>query len=411
MPKASVRIPFTKDRFYAEFLPVLLLWYTLGVLVQIPNTRKLRLSILAVIGALAWRVATRYDYDPSPEPGNNWVSFSVCWFLSFMMLRAIDFATSKQFKRIQYSILPPDASVDFITQLGGAMWNAFDLLFNARGIGWDWGKHIYVPPKEPGEGSSSTATSAIGHLIAFVQVQVLFDFVLFAQQSWTLHPSHLPTHPAGGTIFDPTLPPLLRYGKVVAMTFLCPLGLCCSFQATYNAVAAFSIGILRQRPEQWPPLFHAPWRATSLADFWGVRWHQVFKRAFVVSGAKPAARIAGRAGGVIGAFFVSGLMHDMGVWGAGMGTDLGAITLFFTMMGVGCAIEGLFKQYTGIKVRGPVGWAWAMVWMFFWGSWIVDAWARRGLIISHMSPPNARPALYWAKVVQKWISLYGEPLA
>ncbi|KZV65527.1 hypothetical protein PENSPDRAFT_613897 [Peniophora sp. CONT] len=292
------------------------------------------------------------------------------------------------------------------------MWNAIDLVWNARGVGWDWGKNIHVPPKERGDSSPGSATSAIGHLESFVKVQILFDFVLFAQQSWTLYPSDtLPTHPAGGTIFDPTLPPLLRYGKVVAMTFLCPLGLCFSFQATYNAVAAFSIAILRQKPEQWPPLFHAPWRAESLGDFWGTRWHQVFKRAFITCGARPGFRIAGRAGGVVGAFFVSGLMHDFGTWGAGMGTDLSAITFFFTMMGVGIALEVLFAQSTGVKVRGPLGWAWAMAWMIFWGSLIVDAWARRGLIISKMSPDEYRPALYWAKVVQKWISLHGEPFA
>lgn len=77
-PQASERIPFTKDRFNAEFLPVLLIWYALGVLVQLPNTRKLRLAILPVMAVIAWRAGTRYDYDPSPEPGNNWISYSVC---------------------------------------------------------------------------------------------------------------------------------------------------------------------------------------------------------------------------------------------------------------------------------------------------------------------------------------------
>jgi hypothetical protein len=329
------------------------------------------------------------------------------WFLSFMMLRATDFATSKQFTRVKYSILPPDAPADLAIQLPGAMWNAIDLLFNGRGVGWDWGKSIHVPPGKP--------KTALEHLFMFGKTQVIFDFILFAQQSWTLHPSSQPWHPAGGTIFDPTLPPLWRYAKVAAMILLCALGLCCSFQATYNAVAAFSIGVLRQAPEQWPPLFTAPWAATSLADFWGTRWHQVFKRSFIICGAKPAALLApsgaGRLAGVIGAFALSGLMHDAGVWGAGMRTDPGAITLFFTMMGVGCVLETLFTKTTGIRVRGPLGWAWAMIWLFCWGSLIVDAWARRGLIISKMSADNARPALYWAKLVQKWISMNGEPFA
>ena len=76
-------MPFTGDKFNTEFLPILILWYALGVLVQLPNTRRLRLAILPVMGVMAWRVGTRYHYDPSPEPGNNWISYSVCVSFSY----------------------------------------------------------------------------------------------------------------------------------------------------------------------------------------------------------------------------------------------------------------------------------------------------------------------------------------
>lgn len=61
-----------------QFVPVLLLFYVLGVLVQLPNTRAIRLSILPVMGTLAWRVCTRYNFDGSDEPGHNWTSMTVC---------------------------------------------------------------------------------------------------------------------------------------------------------------------------------------------------------------------------------------------------------------------------------------------------------------------------------------------
>ncbi|KZV65528.1 hypothetical protein PENSPDRAFT_689775 [Peniophora sp. CONT] len=414
-PQASDRVPFTKGNFYAEILPILLLWYLLGVLVQLPNTRKLRLAVLPIIAGMSWQAGTRYNYNPSPQPGNtsgHLLGCVPCWTLFFIVMRSIEFAMAKQYKRIKWSILSEDTPRTTTTRIFGAVWDALDLVWNPRGIGWDWGKNIHVPPNEGGDGSPGSATSASGHLASFVKVQILFDFALFAQQSWTLYPSDtLPTHPAGGTIFDPTLPPLLRCGKVVAMTFLCALGLCCSFQAIYNVMAAFSIAILRQKPEQWPPLFHAPWRAESLVDFWGTRWHQVMKRVFVKCGAIPGFLIAGRIGGVIGAFFVSGVIHDVATWGAGMGAEFSTITMFFTMMGVGIVLEALFTQRTGFRVRGPLGWAWAMAWMFFWGSWIVDAWTRRGVFVSKMSADEYRPALYWAKIVQKWVSLHGERLA
>ena len=328
------------------------------------------------------------------------------WFMSFLMLRATDFANeAKPFVRERFSWLPPNAPKDFSTQLKGALLNAFDLTFNARGIGWNWGKNIYIPPSTP-----SSRKGPLDFFVGHVITQTFFDFVLFAQQSWDLHPSKYPTHRYGGTIFNPDLPPLRRYGKVIAMTFLCPLGLCTSFQATYYLIGFLAMTVCGQVAEQWPPLFQAPWMATSLADFWGLRWHQVFKRSFVVCGAKPAAQIFGRAGGVIGAFFVSGIMHDFGVWGSGLGTELSSVTLFFVMMGVGCVLEGIWKEKTGTKVRGPLGWFWAMAWMFFWGSWIVDAWARRGLIISKMSADAARPSLYWIYVAERWVKLHGKPL-
>ncbi|KAI0067201.1 hypothetical protein BV25DRAFT_1819506 [Artomyces pyxidatus] len=330
--------------------------------------------------------------------------------MSFLMLRATDFATSAQpFQRTQFSALPTTPSDDFSTQLMAALLNAFDLCFNARGIGWSWGKGIYTPPRDAGVSVPETSKSALDFLLAYLKVQLFFDFLLFGQQTWTLSPSTHPTHPAGGSIWDPTLPLPLRLGKVAAMSIMCGIGLCSSFAATYNMVACIALTVFRQTAAQWPPLFQEPWRATSLADFWGLRWHQVFKRAFIVCGAKPAARVFGRAGGVIGAFFVSGLMHDAGVWGAGMGTDPAAITLFFVMMGVGCALEGVWKEKTGLKVRGVVGWVWTMTWLIVWGSLIVDAWARRGLIISKMSPDSQRPALYWVKVVQRWVELHGQP--
>lgn len=327
------------------------------------------------------------------------------WFLSFLMLRAIDFATSsKPFVRERFSWLPPNAPKDFATQLKGAMLNGIDLMFNARGVGWDWGKGVYIPAFK-----STTRRGPLEFLVGYVSTQVVFDFVLFAQQSWDLSPSKYPTHRYGGTIFNPDLPLLLRYGKVAIMSYTCPLGLYLSFQATYYQVGFVAMTFFGQSAEQWPPIFDEPWKAASVADLWGKRWHQVFKRSFVVSGGIPGALLFGRAGGVIGAFFVSGIMHDFAVWGAGLGTELSSVTLFFVMMGVGGVLEGIWRAKTGVKVQGVWGMLWVAVWTVVWASFIVDAWARRGLIISKLGADSARPALYWIKVAQRWVELHGQP--
>ena len=57
---------------------MLAFFYTLAVLVQLPNTRILRLSALVAMGTLAWRVSTRYNFDKSDEPGHNLGSMTVC---------------------------------------------------------------------------------------------------------------------------------------------------------------------------------------------------------------------------------------------------------------------------------------------------------------------------------------------
>lgn len=73
---------------------------------------------------------------------------TVCqWFMPFLILRVTDFATTtKPIVQERFSWFPPNAPKDYTTQLRGALLNAFDLTFNAYGIGWNWGKGIYIPP-------------------------------------------------------------------------------------------------------------------------------------------------------------------------------------------------------------------------------------------------------------------------
>lgn len=92
----------------------------------------------------------------------------------------------------------------------------------------------------------------------------------------------------------------------------------------------------------------------------------------------------------MGAFVVSGLMHDAGVWGLGRGTEFRTVCGFF-FMGVGAALEHVFRQMTGRRVGGIWGWAWTMVWTICWGTLIVDAWARRGMIAADFFPYELRP--------------------
>jgi hypothetical protein len=109
-----------------------------------------------------------------------------------------------------------------------------------------------------------------------VTIQTFFDFITFAQKSWDLSPSKYRTHRHGETIFDPNLR-LLHYGKVITMTVTSRFTSFTSLQAIYYLMGFIAMTIFGQDAEQWPPDFQTPWLATSLSNYRGERWHQLFK--------------------------------------------------------------------------------------------------------------------------------------
>lgn len=72
----------------------------------------------------------------------------------------------------------------------------------------------------------------------------------------------------------------------------------------------------------WPRLSNKPIFSNSLTDFWGKRWHSLFRRIFVVVGARPSSSIPEKLGfkkinksvkvgfGTLGAFMTSGVLHE-----------------------------------------------------------------------------------------------------
>ena len=258
-----------------------------------------------------------------------------------------------------------------------ALWDALDLISNFRGIDWDWSRDNCMPKETRPTDSTPTflaytALSALTHL-------ALFDTSLHTFR--TISPSTFRS-PAGGTIFDSTLPPLERYTRSTAMTLLSGIVFYAIIQCIYDLNTITMILLFRQKPSRWPPLFDAPWRATSVANFWGKRWHQLFRSSFVSIGVKPGSYFAGRAGAVYGAFLVSAILHDWGMWPMARGLQFSRVGGFFLAMGLGCILE----ERSSVKTRGWSGWAWTMLWVVGWGNLLVDAWARTGLLSGTIFP-------------------------
>ncbi|KAG9120771.1 hypothetical protein FRC07_003596, partial [Ceratobasidium sp. 392] len=192
---------------------------------------------------------------------------------------------------------------------------------------------------------------------------------------------------------------------------------------------------------EWPPLFDHPFRSTSLGEFWSKRWQGTPRRVFLVGGARPgkvvgmyvgqtvgqlgmffssrkanrhermdrARSLGSRAGYVMGAFLVSGLMHDFGMWGMGQGMDFRRVTGYFLIQGAGVIIESMLglgqttseeKIKKGSIVRQPpnlVLYRYLMkLWVFGWvvvpATMMIEAWLQRGFGLVILVPDAYSPS-------------------
>ena len=318
----------------------------------------------------------------TPETAQGWL-FGV-------VLRSLAWTIAKEPLR-RYN--PPvegqrAALTERLLTIPNVLLDAFDLMFNMRGIGWSWS---YKPFPKP-----TTWSTSIPSILA----ELLLKFVAFDTSHYLIQrirPSV--SDPAGGTIFDPTLSIIPGF----AWAAFCAV---CGAMMVYTIIDVFYLTstligriLLRQPAWLWPPLFEHPWTSTSLADFWSLRWHQIFRYGFVELGSRPGGATLGRPGALFGAFALSGLLHDFGTWGLGEEMELLSITGFFLLMGVGTALEYGFKQATGHRVGGLWGWVWSAVWSIGWGTMIIDAWTRRGLMASDFFPSAPRPGKWLVDVI------------
>ncbi|KAL4066745.1 hypothetical protein J3A83DRAFT_4259327 [Scleroderma citrinum] len=276
---------------------------------------------------------------------------------------------------------------------GSLLLNACDLAMGVRELSWRGPSKPKVlrqphPPQRSSTFIRRRTLSVVFHL-------VLGDFFQFALQ---LFSPKLGT-PAGDSVFDPSLPALQRYLRSTLMSLLLGCMIYAATRAFYDAISVVGVLIFRQSSSQWPPLFSSPWRATSLRELWGERWHHLNRSWIINLGAKPMYHIFGPAGGVLGAFAISGLMHDLGLRAAGRGSDFLAVVGFFFMMGVGVLLESMWIAACGKSPSGVIGWLWTFGWLALWGNHIANAWLVRGVAAGAVIPEEYRPSkMAWALI-------------
>lgn len=384
----SVKIPLNASSLASMVFPLLATYFTTALLVILPGTVVWRRALLPFTIWFAFCVGAYLDVSGG-DPAKGQANQALAFFPFMIVMRCLAWAVySDQVQPIPGSFADANAKR---ASFWATLWNVCDLALGLRELSWQGPskpKTLLQVPLPQGRSSFLRCRTR-----SVIQLLVLSDVLLFALQSFS---PELST-PAGGSVFDPSLPPFRRYLRSTTMTFLFGASVYVTTRTVYDAISVFAVFILRQSPSRWPPLFFSPWKATSLTELWGDRWHHMNRSWMVAVGSRPASRILGRAAGVLGAFALSGLMHDLGLRAVGRGSDFAAIFGFFFMMGVGVIMESAWKMMTGRLPSGIAGWLWVLTWVGLWANRATDAMLTRGAASSGFFPEPYRPfKLVWA---------------
>ncbi|KAG8874585.1 hypothetical protein FRC20_005708 [Serendipita sp. 405] len=288
--------------------------------------------------------------------------------------------------------------------------DALEVIGSVRGIGWEFGKGLYIAPE-------TRPLDRRGFLLSYLQFFILSFLTLDFIESML---KVLPGFSDGyrGSIFfvqalpsflsrNTTLSPLVkeypteillvfRYLVSTGITFAIGFGVIAGFNMVYSLLTVFCVGVLGHNPESWAfPLFDHPWRATSLADFWGRRWHQTLRQTFFIFGGYPLQYILsaitgiftsnektkkniGRMGLVLGTFTASGLFHGFAIYPMGKGGISSTGIIYFASQGVFVLVERGWSYITGKKVGGVLGRLWAYSIVIIGLEPCIDEWTSRG---------------------------------
>jgi alginate O-acetyltransferase complex protein AlgI len=111
------------------------------------------------------------------------------------------------------------------------------------------------------------------------------------------------------------------------------------------------------------PLFRAPWRSRSLAEFWGRRWNLAFSEMTAIGVYRPVSAWAGRRLGLAVAFAASGVLHELAISlpvRAGFGLPLAYFALHGGLMIVERRLDALGRPISRVAWVGRL---WTLFWL------------------------------------------------
>jgi hypothetical protein len=232
------------------------------------------------------------------------------------------------------------------------LYDALEVTFSCRGLGWEFGNGVHVPREErPLERTSFLFATLISFVKNYLVFDLLESFIKLVPEVGT---------PYGGTIFKAELPFFYRYALSTAIHVATGSCILAGFKLIYDLVTIFSVLFLGSPPSSWPPVMDHPWRSDSLHSFWSKRWHQVLRETFFIFGGFPGRIIAGNIGMLFGTFIGSGLYHECAAYALGRGFDT-LVPLFFALQAPLLLCEKVWQRCTGYRVGGWYG----RLWVYF----------------------------------------------
>lgn len=234
---------------------------------------------------------------------------------------------------------------------------ANNLVSSVRGIGLEYGRSIPLPPEtRPLEKKPFLRAT----FFMFIRSFVLFDILEFTLR---LTPP-LYTY-AGGSIYIQDLPVVQRVTFAMFIHIVTGLFFAEVLEWWYLGTTLIFVGVFNDSPSRWPPLSDHPWKAESITEFWGRRWHQLYRRTLFVLGGYPGRWLGekvglSRVGSLFGTFIASGLFHELPCYVLGGYFDWRP-PIFFVSQAFLICLERRWNVVTGKKV---CGW-WGRLWVYF----------------------------------------------
>ncbi|KAF8503230.1 membrane bound O-acyl transferase family-domain-containing protein [Hysterangium stoloniferum] len=405
IPRPEDRIPFNAET-WPNYLFLIVPILPMAYLARRPNTHVLRLLMFPITVVTALRAGFCFVWL---DPRYNTYNFGAGLFALFIIARALEYAFTPEgimkidearpgertTAAIATGLKSQNGSPD--TNLTHRSLNPFlptflsdpiELLFSMRGIGFHYGRGTFIPPEtRPLEKGPFLRATLWRFIISFLTIDFLDSILKLTPPLQS---------PLGGSIFIPELSLPERY----IVSTLIHIGTGCSivagFEMVYSLLTLFSVGVLSHCPTAWPPVFHHPWSAQSLHEFWSHRWHQHFRRIFMIYGGLPGMWLGQRLGfrkalgALYGAFLASGLFHELASYAMGKGLDR-RVPVFFLLHANLMLGERIWRNVTGRHVGGWLGTIWVYFTIIVLGQNMTDSWHQRGLGGGMVIPPLISP--------------------